>query len=960
MMKWLAQLLLVLLIPVTALADGLAITNATSGSYGLLASATTGVEYSSAVTVTGGTEPYTWSLSNGTLPAGLSLDMSTGIVSGQVASIGSYLPRFTVQDALGATVTKPFILKAANPLAIASTTLASGYVGTNYFETMLTSGGITPLSYSFIGDLPAGLSPTSASISGKTSTAGLYSLSFSVTDSSSPTPVTVSQTVSLRIWDAVAITTTTIPDGIQKAAFSATLSGTGGATPHTWSLPLEKLPQGVSLDGATGTIAGTPLNCGTFPFTARLTDSAATTKDQSLTINITCSNDYLITGNAGVAGATVSYSGPASGTVTADDNGNYSIGPLQHGNYTVIPSKSLTSFDPPNRSANVDYVDVSLEPFAMAFDTAAPTVTGFTVPATATSLTVPVSSLTGTDNAAITGYLITETDSIPSASAGSWSSTRPTGYTFAAGMPDGVATVKAMYAWLKDATGNISESASATTTITLADVTKPVVTAFTVASTASTLIVPVATLAATDNVGVTGYLVTESAAAPAPSASGWSAIAPTSYTVTAAIPAGVPTAKTIYAWSRDASGNVSLSATAITTITITDVTKPQVSFTMPSTAATLTVPVTVSATDNDIVTGYLITENPTTPSAAAVGWRATPPASYSFGVQSSYTLYAWAKDASGNVSESATATITITDVAKPQISAFTMQSPAATLNVPVLTFSATDNDTVAGYLITEYATPAPSASAVGWGATPPATYRIGAQGTYTLYAWAKDASGNVSESATATITITDVTKPEIKTFTMQSPAASLTVPVTALIATDNDAVISGYLITESATAPSATAAGWSVSAPTSYLFSTPGSRTAYAWAKDAAGNVSQGRTATVSISLTGEAACGSSGGKNFAGAPGTGLCASGTATTVVGSGPWSWSCTGGDGGTTANCNAYKPGDCDTLGTVSIAEVQSAINMFLGLKSAELCVDIDGAPGVSISEVQKAINSFLGL
>ncbi len=56
----------------------------------------------------------------------------------------------------------------------------------------------------------------------------------------------------------------------------------------------------------------------------------------------------------------------------------------------------------------------------------------------------------------------------------------------------------------------------------------------------------------------------------------------------------------------------------------------------------------------------------------------------------------------------------------------------------------------------------------------------------------------------------------------------------------------------------------------------------------------------------------------------------------------------------------KPGDCDNSGTVTIAEVQSAINMFLGLKTVDVCVDIDSSGSVSIAEVQKVINSFLGL
>jgi len=114
-------------------------------------------------------------------------------------------------------------------------------------------------------------------------------------------------------------------------------------------------------------------------------------------------------------------------------------------------------------------------------------------------------------------------------------------------------------------------------------------------------------------------------------------------------------------------------------------------------------------------------------------------------------------------------------------------------------------------------------------------------------------------------------------------------------------------------------------------------------------------------------ACGSNNGGTFTVAPTTDLCSTGTATAVTGSGTWTWSCAGEYAGTTAICNANrqviataKPGDCDNNGIVSIAEVQSAINMFLGLKSPQACVDSDDIGGVSIAEVQKVINSFLGL
>jgi len=56
----------------------------------------------------------------------------------------------------------------------------------------------------------------------------------------------------------------------------------------------------------------------------------------------------------------------------------------------------------------------------------------------------------------------------------------------------------------------------------------------------------------------------------------------------------------------------------------------------------------------------------------------------------------------------------------------------------------------------------------------------------------------------------------------------------------------------------------------------------------------------------------------------------------------------------------EPGDCDGKGSVSIAEVQATINMYLGLKSVEACVDTDASTSVSIAEVQKVINGYLGL
>lgn len=95
----------------------------------------------------------------------------------------------------------------------------------------------------------------------------------------------------------------------------------------------------------------------------------------------------------------------------------------------------------------------------------------------------------------------------------------------------------------------------------------------------------------------------------------------------------------------------------------------------------------------------------------------------------------------------------------------------------------------------------------------------------------------------------DTTRPTVTAFTVPATATTLTVPITALTATDNIGV-TGYLVNESSSAPLATASGWSATAPTSYTFATAGSKTLYAWAKDAAGNVSVSKSASVTITLS--------------------------------------------------------------------------------------------------------------
>lgn len=119
-----------------------------------------------------------------------------------------------------------------------------------------------------------------------------------------------------------------------------------------------------------------------------------------------------------------------------------------------------------------------------------------------------------------------------------------------------------------------------------------------------------------------------------------------------------------------------------------------------------------------------------------------------------------------------------------------------------------------------------------------------------------NASTPLTARAQVTITIEisepaqklDTSSPVISAFTIPESSSDQTVAVTNLTASDNVGV-TGYILTESSTAPSTSDSGWSEVVPSSYSFASTGLQTLYAWAKDAAGNISEPLSASVNIAI---------------------------------------------------------------------------------------------------------------
>jgi outer membrane protein OmpA-like peptidoglycan-associated protein len=97
----------------------------------------------------------------------------------------------------------------------------------------------------------------------------------------------------------------------------------------------------------------------------------------------------------------------------------------------------------------------------------------------------------------------------------------------------------------------------------------------------------------------------------------------------------------------------------------------------------------------------------------------------------------------------------------------------------------------------------------------------------------------------------DTTPPTVTSFSIPARSSSLTVPITSFSATDNPGGtgVAGYRVTESVFTPSPSDSNWRTFAPSNYTFATEGTKTLYAWAKDAAGNVSTSLSANVTLTL---------------------------------------------------------------------------------------------------------------
>jgi hypothetical protein len=374
-----------------------------------------GVPYSGSCTGQGGTPPYTFS-ATGNVPPWMTVNSSTGAITGTPTTNGTYSFMLQVKDNASQTASQPVnnLVVSGTALSIGCSAPLTAQVGVAYAGSCTATGGAPPYNFAAVGNVPPWLTinSTTGAISGTPTTNATYTFGLKVTDN-------VGQTVSQAVTNLVvsvaapAISCTAPLTAQVGVAYAGSCTARGGTPPYTFSAT-GNVPPWLMVNTSTGALTGTPNTNGTYSFTLQVMDNASQTASQSvnnlvvsgMALSLSC----VLPGNAQV-GMAYSASCTASGGTPSY---TYSISASAPGGLTINPAGTISGV--PTTAGSFTFA-VSVSDNGNPKQTASQAITGFVV-SPLSGPAVPTFSFVGVPTSQTPGTSITgETISLSTSSA---------------------------------------------------------------------------------------------------------------------------------------------------------------------------------------------------------------------------------------------------------------------------------------------------------------------------------------------------------------------------------------------------------------------------------------------------------------------------------------------------------------------------------------------------------------
>ncbi len=251
-----------------------------------------GDAYSRTLTRTGGTGPFVFSITAGTLPAGLTLNPTTGVLSGTPTAIGDYAFTVRVVDSFEQSDTKATTLAVRTvPSAPAPGNVTPGTSSAVVRWTAPSRDGNSAVTGYLVTPYLDGVAqqpvafdatPTSRTITGLTP-GGAYTFTIAAINAAGTGPAS-DPTAPVTLAGAPAITSTP-GDGEVGVSYVHQFTASGGTGSLTWSRTSGSLPDGLTLS-ASGRLSGTPTTDGDFTFRVEVTDEDDATVSKQFTVTI--------------------------------------------------------------------------------------------------------------------------------------------------------------------------------------------------------------------------------------------------------------------------------------------------------------------------------------------------------------------------------------------------------------------------------------------------------------------------------------------------------------------------------------------------------------------------------------------------------------------------------------------------------------------------------------------------